>query len=481
MKNYEVVIGLEVHVQLATESKIFCGCSAKFGLEPNSATCPVCLGLPGALPVLNEKAFLYGLKTALALNCKISGLIKFDRKNYFYPDLPKNFQISQYDRPLASKGFAEIDVNGKRKRIGVTRVHLEEDAGRLIHDPKTNESYADFNRAGIPLLEIVSEPDIRSPEEASIYMEGLRAILLYLGVSDCSMEEGSLRCDANISVRRGREEPLGVKTELKNMNSFKAVRDALSYESARQIELLENKERVAQETRLWNEAKAVTAPMRTKEEAHDYRYFPEPDLVPFELDGKTIEKMRRELPELPEAKKSRFIYEYGLGEYDSDMLTRDMNTADFFEETVRKINRPKEAANWLFGDVASILNRKKTRLADTRFKPAHLAELISMICSEEINGKIAKDILPEIFETGMSPAEIAGKKGMKQVKDDREIARIAREAVKENRKSAGDYKNGKKGALMFLVGQVMKKTKGKANPKMVNEILKKILEEDRTP
>lgn len=475
MDKYEVVIGLEAHVQLSTESKVFCGCSTKFGLPANSSTCPVCLGLPGVLPVLNEKAFSYAIKTALALSCKIQDNIKFDRKNYYYPDLPKNFQISQYDKPLAYSGYLEVESAGGKKKIRINRVHLEEDAGKLMHDAKRGTSYVDFNRCGIPLLEIVSEPDLSSPEEASLYLQSLKTILQYIDVSDCNMEEGSLRCDANISVRPRGESSLGVKTELKNMNSFKAVRDALSYEAKRQGELLKKGDRVVQETRLWDEEKGITLSMRTKEETHDYRYFPEPDLVPLTVDRSEIEKIKRGLPELPQAKKKRFISRYALSEYDAGVLTRDMEISVFFEETARLVNRPKEITNWLSGDIASILNEKKATLKETRFKPEHLAELITIIRSEEITGKTAKEILPEVFDTGVSPRKIVSRKGLKQIKDTGELAAIVDSVLLENEKSVNDYKKGKKAALTFLVGQVMRKAKGKANPQKANEILREKL------
>lgn len=476
MQDYEIVIGLEAHVQLATESKVFCGCSTKFGLPPNSSTCPVCLGLPGALPVLNEKAFLYAIKTALALGCKIQDLIKFDRKNYYYPDLPKNFQISQYDKPLAYNGHIEIENDGSKKRIGITRVHLEEDAGKLIHDVNRGVSYVDLNRTGAPLLEIVSEPDMRTPEEASVYLQDLKAILKYLKVSDCNMEEGSLRCDANISARPKGVDFLGVRAELKNMNSFKAVRDALAYEAKRQVDLLKKTEKIVQETRLWNETRQVTLPMRAKEESHDYRYFPEPDLVPFVVDKKEIEAIKSSLPELPKAKKKRFISEYGLSVYDADVLTRDIEVSNFFEKATKLCRKPKEATNWILGDIASILNEKKIAIEKSNLKPEHLAELLGLIGTEEITGKIAKEILREVFTKGASPKQIMQNKGLKQIKDPGELASIIEGVLSENQKSAADYKNGKANALTFLIGQVMRKTKGKANPAKVSEILKKKLE-----
>lgn len=479
MKKYETVIGLEVHAQLLTETKAFCGCRAKFGLPPNSSTCPVCLGLPGALPVLNEKAFRFALKTALALDCEIQKNVKFDRKNYYYPDLPKNFQISQYDLPFAFKGHLEIENKGVKKKIGITRVHLEEDAGKLIHNAQAGMSYVDLNRAGTPLLEIVSEPDIRSPEEASLYLESLKAILEYIEVSDCNMEEGSLRCDANISVRPEGNRPLGVKAELKNMNSFKAVRVALAYESERQIELLKKKKKVVQETRLWNEKKSVTISMRAKEESHDYRYFPEPDLIPFTVSDEEIEKIRHTVPELPAAKKKRFTSVYSLGEYDAVALTRDAEIANFFEKTVKILNSPKEIANWLLGDVAFALNERHIAIGKTRFEPAHLAGLIKLIRQEEITGSAAKQILIEVFDSGAHPAEIARRKGLGQIKDSGELASIVDAVLRENEKSAADYKKGKTNAIMFLVGQVMKKSKGKADPGKANKVLKERLENEK--
>ena len=428
------------------------------------------------LPVLNEKAFRYALKTGLALDCKVQDLIKFDRKNYYYPDLPKNFQISQYDKPLAYGGCLEIEKDGEKKVIRITRVHLEEDAGKLIHDDKNGVSYVDLNRAGTPLMEIVSEPDLRNPEDASLYLQTLKAILECLGVSDCNMEEGSLRCDANISIRVRGDEKLGVKTELKNMNSFKAVKDALTYEAERQKELLENGEKIIQDTRLWNDTKGITIAMRSKEESHDYRYFPEPDLVPFTVSEEEIKKLRESIPELPQAKTKRFIEEYGLSEYNAKSLTRDMKIAEFFEKTVNITKSPKEVANWLLGDISYILNEKKMSIEKTNLKPEHLSEILKLISSEEISGKIAKEILPEVFETGVLPSEIVLKKGLRQIKDGKEIDLVIESVIKENEKSVKDYKSGKTTALTFLIGQVMRKTKGKANPKIVNEILKKQLE-----
>lgn len=477
MKEYEVIIGLEVHTQLLTKSKIFCGCSTKFGLAPNSATCPVCLGLPGVLPVLNETAFRYSLKTALALNCIIQDIIKFDRKNYYYPDLPKNFQISQYDKPLAYNGRIEIESGEVEKTIRIHRVHLEEDAGKLMHDTKRGVSYIDLNRTGMPLLEIVTEPDIRSPGEADAFLQSLKNILLYLEVSDCNMEEGSLRCDANISVRPAGEKRLGVKTELKNMNSFKAVRDALTYEAERQVGALESGETLRQETRLWDESKKVTVSMRSKEETHDYRYFPEPDLVPFLLDRAQIEEIKNSIPELPRAKKRRFISEYGLSAYDAGVLTRDKEVAAFFEKAAGLSKKPKDIANWLLGDVAAILNSRKLSIKQTQLEPSNLANMVKLITDGSISGKIAKEILPELVEKGGSPDDLIERKGLRQIKDDGELTSIISDVMRENVKSVEDYRKGKESAAMFLIGQVMRKTRGKANPQKVNEILKKKLKE----
>ncbi|MFH1381019.1 MAG: Asp-tRNA(Asn)/Glu-tRNA(Gln) amidotransferase subunit GatB [Candidatus Omnitrophota bacterium] len=476
MEKYETVIGLEVHVQLLTETKVFCGCSTKFGLLPNSSTCPVCLGLPGSLPVLNEKAFIYAIKTALALNCTIQDTIKFDRKNYYYPDLPKNFQISQYDKPLAYNGFLEIGKGDQKKKIGITRAHMEEDAGKLIHEPEKGFSLVDLNRAGTPLLEIVSEPDIRSPEDAVLYLQNLKAILKYLKVSDCNMEEGSLRCDANVSLRRVGEKKLGVKTELKNMNSFKAVRDALFYEVNRQSEALDNNEVIRQETRLWDENQKRTLVMRTKEESHDYRYFPEPDLVPFTVDKKEIAEIRRLLPELPQAKKERLIKEYSLNENDADILTREVETCEFFEKTASLVKDPKDAANWITGDIASYLKNTGQAINRSKLTYVYLADIINLIYSGEITGKIAKEILREVFTRGLAPKALVDKLDLRQMTDDGALEAAIDKVLAENSKSVNDYKSGKKNAITYLIGQIMKETKGKANPQKVNEAIKRKLD-----
>lgn len=467
---YKINIGLEVHLQLLTKSKVFCSCSTQFGESPNSQTCPVCLGLPGSLPVLNKAALINAIKVALALNCVIAKKMKFDRKNYYYPDLPKNFQISQYEEPLAGNGLIEIERDRGVQKIRVRRVHLEEDAGKLFH--KSGYSLIDYNRAGMPLLEIVSEPDISSPEEAYVYLTSLKVLLRYLEVSDCNMEEGSLRCDANISLRKANSDNLGVKTELKNMNSFKGVRGALIYEIERQASLLNEGERIAQETRLWNADKGVTTSMRSKEEAHDYRYFPEPDLVPFTIDKELIERLRNEIPELPAPRRTRLASQYSISEYDASVLTQERRIADFFEGAVKVYNNPKGISNWIMGDISAILNEKNISIDRTRLSPTNLARMVKMVDGGTISVKIAKAILPNMIMDGDSPDEVVKKKGLSQISDRGELENIVTQVIKENKKSVNDYKSGKKNALVFLVGQAMKATRGKANPKMVNEILR---------
>ena len=470
---YKTTIGLEAHVQLSTKTKLFCGCKTQFGQAPNSQVCPICLGLPGSLPVLNEKAFELALKTALALNCNIEKLIKFERKNYFYPDLPKAYQISQYSLPLSSNGFLKIEAEGGSRKIGITRAHLEEDAGKLIHEQ--NCSLVDYNRGGTPLLEIVSEPQLHSPQEAYDYLIALKAQLEYLEVSDCNMEEGSLRCDANISLASANSGKLGVKVELKNMNSFKGVRSALSYEEKRIAELLREGKTIVQETRLWNAEQNKTLLMRSKEESHDYRYFPEPDLVPFAVEKETVERIKDSLPELPAQRKTRFMADYKLSEYDSSVLTSAKKMADYFEECLKLHNSPKTLANWIMGDISSELNKRKLDISALSLKPAGLASLLKMIDQGQISGKIAKDVLAQAIESGTPPEKIVKSKGLAQIKDADTLKKIVKEVVAKNEKSVADYKSGKSNAVMFLVGQVMKQTKGKANPRLVNELLKKEL------
>ena len=473
---YAVNIGLEVHLQLSTKSKAFCSCSTQFGSSPNSQTCPVCLGLPGSLPVFNSEAFISAIKVALALNCKIAERMKFDRKNYYYPDLPKNFQISQYDKPLAKDGSLEVQTKEGIKKIDIRRVHLEEDAAKLFHEERY--SLIDYNRAGTPLLEIVSEPNISSPDEAHLYLTLLKSLLKYLDVSDCNMEEGSLRCDANISLRKEGSGNLGVKTELKNMNSFKSVKNALDYEIKRQSSLLDEGEEVVQETLLWNADKGITALMRSKEEAHDYRYFPEPDLAPFTITKELIEDIRRKIPELPSNRRARFVSQYGIPEYDASVLTQEKRMADFFEETAKLYSNPKGISNWIMGDLSGILNEKNISIDETRLSPVNLAKMVKMVDEDTISIKIAKAIFPDMIDTGDSPETTVKKKGLSQISNRDELEGIIAQVIKGNEKSVNDYKSGKKNALIFLVGQVMKTTNGKASPQIVNEILKNKLESE---
>ncbi|MBE3578566.1 MAG: Asp-tRNA(Asn)/Glu-tRNA(Gln) amidotransferase subunit GatB [Caldanaerobacter subterraneus] len=471
---YEAVIGLEVHAELLTDSKIFCGCSTKFGSEPNTQVCPVCLGLPGTLPVLNKKVVEYAVRAGLALNCTIANFSKMDRKNYFYPDLPKAYQISQYDLPLCSNGYIEIEVEGGTKRIGIKRIHIEEDAGKLLHEG-TDGSLVDYNRAGVPLIEIVSEPDISTPEEAYQYLVKLKSILEYTEVSDCKMQEGSLRVDTNVSVRPVGTTDLGTKIELKNLNSFKAVQKALEYEIKRQIKVLEEGGTIVQETRRWNEAKGITEPMRTKEEAHDYRYFPEPDLVPIIVTEEWKEEIRKTLPEMPDAKRERFITQYGLPEYDAKVITSSKKMADFFEKCASNYHSPKIVSNWLMGEFARLLNDTGKEIDEVPITPDMLIELLKLVDDNVISGSIAKTVFEEMFFTGKNPQIIVEEKGLRQIADEGELRRIVRKVIEENPKSVEDYKKGKEKALGFLVGQVMKETKGKANPQLTNQLLREEL------
>jgi len=479
-KEYEVVIGLEVHAQLATESKIFCDCSTEFGAEPNTHTCPVCLGLPGTLPVLNKKVLEYAILTGLALNCEISEYSKFDRKNYFYPDLPKAYQISQFDLPICKNGYIEIDTEKGLKRIGITRIHMEEDAGKLIHEgaiASSTGSLVDYNRTGVPLIEIVSEPDMRSPAEAREYLTQLKQILEYLGVSDCNMEEGSLRCDANVSVRPVGQQEFGTKTELKNMNSFRSVEKALEYEVERQIAVLESGSKVIQETRTWDDTLNKTISMRGKEEAHDYRYFPEPDLVPLEVSKDWVAELEKELPELPRNRKSRFIEEYGLPEYDAGVLTSEKALADFFEEGVKAYNDPKAVSNWVMGEFLRLLKEENMEVEEVKLPGKHLGEMLKLMDEGVISGKIAKTVFEEMFKTGKDPETIVEEKGLKQISDEGQLEEIVLKVIADNPEPVEDFKNGKDRAIGFLVGQVMKETRGKANPQMVNKLLREKLSE----
>ncbi|SHK28661.1 Asp-tRNA(Asn)/Glu-tRNA(Gln) amidotransferase subunit GatB [Desulforamulus aeronauticus] len=479
MTQYETVIGIEVHVELKTNTKIFCNCTTEFGGEPNHHTCPVCLGLPGTLPVLNKKVVEYAVRAGLALNCQVAEFSKFDRKNYYYPDLPKNYQVSQFDLPIARQGYVEVEVEGQIKRIGIHHMHMEEDAGKLVHQGNimtTPYSLVDYNRGGMPLIEIVSEPDMRSPEEARAYVEKLRAIIQYTGVSDCRMEEGSLRCDVNISVRPVGQQELGTKAEIKNLNSFRALQRAAAYEVERQISVLETGGRVIQETRTWDEAKGITVSMRSKEEAHDYRYFPDPDLVPVVLDNQWIEFIKDSLPELPDQRRSRYVEQYGLPEYDATILTLTKEMSDYFEEIIGHYDKPKVISNWMMGEMSRLLNVSGTDITACKIKPLQLAELVKLIDQGTISGKIAKTVFEEMFESGKDPAVIVKEKGLVQISDEGAIASVVDEMIAANPKSVEDFKAGKDKAIGFLVGQVMKATKGKANPDVVNKLLREKLQ-----
>ncbi len=469
---YETVIGLEVHVELSTETKIFCGCRTTFGAPPNSNTCPICLAHPGTLPVLNEKALRYAIKAALALNCEIAREAKFDRKNYFYPDLPKAYQISQDEQPIGRNGWLEIEVNGNRKRIGIKRLHLEEDAGKLIHVSGENYSLVDFNRGGNPLVEIVTEPDIRSPEEAYAFLEKLKAILQYTEVSDCKMEQGSLRCDANISIRPVGQKEFGTRTELKNLNTFRGVQKALEYEARRHEEVLRSGQTLEQETRRWNEDTGKTVKMRGKEEAEDYRYFPDPDIVRVEISQELLDEIRASLPELPDARKARFMEQFGLPAYDAGVITAEKALADFFEEATQHCQDPKLVANWVMGDLLGYLNAEQKELADTPLKPEQLGKMIALIEKGTISSKIAKKVFAELVEHGGDPETIVKEKGLVQISDEGQLREIVIKVVANNPQSVADFKNGKDRAIGHLVGQVMKETKGKANPQLVNQLLR---------
>jgi aspartyl-tRNA(Asn)/glutamyl-tRNA(Gln) amidotransferase subunit B len=473
---YEVVIGLETHAELDTESKLFCGCSTKFGSEPNTQTCPVCLGLPGVLPVMNKKAFEHSLKAALSLSCEISEFTNFDRKSYYYPDLPKNYQTSQNYFNIGNNGYVDIVVKGKEKRIDIHNVHLEEEAGKLVH-PETsgaNYSLVDFNRAGVPLLEIVTQPDMRSVEEVESYMQTLRNILLYIGVSDCKMQEGSLRFEASISLREKGSNVLGNRVEIKNLNSMKAVLKVIAYEISRQSSLLDKGEDVLMETRLWDDVDSVSRRMRSKEEAHDYRYFPEPDLVPVWIDQEWIDETRTTIPELPVSKRQRFVNEYTISDYDAGILTDDKPLADYFEECIGlSQDSPKELSNWIINDVLRELNERKTNVQDFVVSPKMLVELVKI--KPTIGSSIAKDVFVEMINTGKTAPSIVKEKDLTQMDDVSELNNIVTKVIEENPKAAEDYSQGKKGALTFLIGQTMKITKGKANPKILTEIFKERL------
>ncbi|MEC0243985.1 Asp-tRNA(Asn)/Glu-tRNA(Gln) amidotransferase subunit GatB [Paenibacillus dokdonensis] len=472
---YETVIGLEVHVELRTHSKIFCGCSTEFGAPPNTHTCPICLGHPGVLPVLNKQAVEYAIKAAMAINCEIADVSKFDRKNYFYPDSPKAYQISQFDQPIGLNGWIDIEVDGKTKRIGITRLHLEEDAGKLTHIDGGYASLVDFNRVGTPLVEIVSEPDISSPEEARAYLEKLRAIMQYCEVSDVKMEEGSMRCDANISIRPYEQKELGTRAELKNMNSFRGVLKGLEYEEYRQAEILDDGGVVVQETRRWDESQGKTLSMRGKEEAHDYRYFPDPDLVKVYIDEEWKNRIRETIPELPDARKERYTSEYGLPSYDAEVITSSKPLADLFEDSLKYTKDAKTVSNWMMGELLGYLNSSNLELSEVKLTGQGLGEMIGLIEKGTISTKIAKTVFKEMLESGKLPQQIVEEKGLVQISDEGAIKAIVEQVVAANPQSVEDYKAGKQKAIGFLVGQVMKESRGKANPAMVNKLLEEVL------
>jgi aspartyl-tRNA(Asn)/glutamyl-tRNA(Gln) amidotransferase subunit B len=475
---YEMVCGVEVHVELATKTKIFCNCTTEFGGEQNTHVCPVCLGLPGVLPVLNKEVVNLAIKAGLALNCEIADYSKFDRKNYFYPDAPKNFQTSQYDLPINKTGWLDITVEGEKKRIGITRAHMEDDAGKLVHSGETisssYESSVDYNRTGVPLLEIVSEPDMRSIPEVVAFLEELVSIIEYTEVSDCKMEQGSVRFDINVSLRPHGQKEFGTRTESKNLNSFSSVRRCLEYETQRQAELLDDGEAVLQETRTWDEGKGITLSLRSKEEAHDYRYFPEPDLMPLVIDREWVEEIRKTLPELPEARRTR-LKSLGLSDYDAGVITSSKGLSDFFDQALKGYSDAKVLANWVMGDFMRLLNAKQCSVEVSPVAPQQLAELLTLIEKGAISGKIGKTVIEEMFETGKNPADIVKEKGLAQISDQGALLKIVGEVIAANPKSVEDFKAGKEQVIGFLVGQIMKATKGQANPGAVNTLLREQL------
>jgi aspartyl-tRNA(Asn)/glutamyl-tRNA(Gln) amidotransferase subunit B len=469
---FEAVIGLEVHAQLKTKTKIFCNCSTSFGAPPNTHTCPICLGMPGVLPVLNKKVVEYTLRMAIATNCKIHRESRFARKNYFYPDLPKGYQISQYELPIAYNGYIDIEVNSSLNRIGITRIHMEEDAGKLTHDAGRPVSLVDFNRTGVPLIEIVSEPDLRTPEAAGIYLRQLRSIVRYLDISDGNLEEGSFRCDANVSIRPKGSDTLSTRTELKNLNSFKYVEKALQYEVSRQAEIVRDGGQVVQETRLWDPVQNKTTSMRSKEEAHDYRYFPDPDLLPLLIDDQWLATVKKSLPELPAEKKERFVNQYGLPSYDAAVLTASRDLADYFEDCVKVFPHSKQVSNWIMGALLGLLNARGLAIGQSPISSQHLAQLLKLVDSGVISGKIAKTVFDEMALSGRPPDHIVTEKGLAQLTDPAAIEALVSKILADCAKEVKDYETGKTKLFGFFVGQVMKASKGKANPKMVNEILK---------
>ena len=477
MPEFEAVIGLEVHAELLTHSKMFCGCSTRFGEPPNTQTCPICLGMPGVLPVINRRAVEFGLRTALAIHCGVPPMSRFARKNYFYPDLPKAYQISQYELPLSEHGFVLFAVEGRTARVGIRRVHLEEDTGKLVHAgvmETAESSLVDYNRSGVPLMEIVSDPDLRTPEEAAEYLRHLRAILVYLDVCDGNMEEGSFRCDANVSIRPAGSLALGTKVEVKNMNSFKNVQKALAYEIRRQIRAVQDGETLIQETRLWNADQEITLSMRSKEFAHDYRYFPDPDLVPLAIAPAWLDEIRRGLPELPEAKRARFVREFGIPEYDAGVLTSSRELASYYEACLRAHHDPKTVSNWVMVELLGRLNKDGKGIAESPITPERLGALLDVMAKGAISGKMGKEFFEAMYASGADPSALLKEKGG-QITDAVELESIVSGILAKHPGPVAEYRGGKEGAFNFLVGQVMKGTKGKANPKLVTELLKKLL------
>lgn len=474
-EDYEIVMGLEVHAELSTKTKIFCSCPTEFGAEPNKHTCPICMAMPGTLPVLNEKVVEYAVKAGLATNCEIARHSKNDRKNYFYPDLPKSYQISQFDEPLCKKGYIEIDNEEGKKKIGITRIHIEEDAGKLNHDEFGGGSLVDLNRAGVPLIEIVSEPDLRSSEEVDKYLKKLKSILEYIEVSDCKMQEGSLRADVNVSVRKKGSKELGTRTEMKNMNSFRSIVRAIEYEAQRQMDVLDDGGVIDQETLRWDDVSGKTFPMRSKEDAQDYRYFPEPDLVAINLSEEYIENIQKSLPEMPESRKERYLKEYGLSEKDSNILTSSKYFSDLFEKASEICGNRKAVSNWIISDISRILNEKEMEPDQVPFTAEELAKLVQLIDKGTISSSIAKKVMEELFENPADPEKIIKEKGWIQISDEGAIKEVVIKILEANPQSVADYKAGKEKALGFLVGQAMKETKGKANPQMLNQMFKEEL------
>ena len=481
MEKYEIVIGLEIHAELCTKSKLFCNCAYTFGASANDCTCPICLGMPGTLPVINKRALEFAVRAGLAMNCKITSYSKFDRKNYFYPDLPKNYQISQYDLPLCKNGEVMFEFDGQTRTVALRRIHLEEDAGKSIHAEVTGDptrSFMDFNRAGVPLMEIVSEPEIHFTEEAIAYCRAVKEILEYIEVSDCNMEEGSLRCEPNISLRPKGSKELGTRTEIKNKNSFQELLIAMDYEVKRQARILDAGGKVVQETLLFDASTGKTVAMRSKEEADDYRYFPEPDLVHVQIDDEWIDEIQPTLPELPAARRKRFIADYDISLKNAEFLTTTRQIADFFDEAAQLSGEPTTCANWIMGDLTRLLNTTEIEIQDSKVTPSHLNELIQLIGNNTISGKIAKSVLDDAFDTGKMPKQIVEEKGLSQITDTSEIEAIVLKVIEENPGPAQDYRDGTKKAIGFLVGQVMRATRGKANPQLVNQILARVLTEN---